>query len=302
VRLWKAYSVAETRNVLGESPVWRSEDGKLFWVDVRQASLHSFSPDTGRTSHFRVNDGTMGVVLDAKGQLIVAARDCLVRVQEDGAVTQTHWRFALPDASHRLNEAKCDQTGAFWCGTMRDFGLAPTGSLFRLGADGGFQIIRRNVTVPNSLDFSPDLRWVYFADTRSGVIERAHYDVRTGALGEWMPFIPADAAPGRPDGVAMDSDGYLWNARFGGGCVARFDPSGRLAGIVKLEVSRPTSCTFGGPSLTTLYIVSARQGLNDDQLRDEPLAGALFACEVSSVGLPSSRLNIGEGGLHSRTG
>ena len=78
--------------------------------------------------------------------------------------------------------------------------------------------------------------------------------------------------------------GYLWNARFAGGCLIRFAPDGRVDRVVDLPVSNPTCCCFGGPDLKTLYVTSARFGLRAEQIADNPAEGALLAIAVDVPG------------------
>jgi sugar lactone lactonase YvrE len=98
-----------------------------------------------------------------------------------------------------------------------------------------------------------------------------------------------DAAPGKPDGATVDAEGFLWNARFGGGAVARFAPDGRLDRLLDLPASQPTSCAFGGADLETLYVTTATQGLDREALAREPLAGRLLALEPGVRGLSEPR-------------
>ena len=39
---------------------------------------------------------------------------------------------------------------------------------------------------------------------------------------------------GHPDGSAVDSEGYLWNCRYGGGCVVRVAPDGAVERVVEV--------------------------------------------------------------------
>ncbi len=83
---------------------------------------------------------------------------------------------------------------------------------------------------------------------------------------------------GYPDGSALDADGQLWNCRVAGGsCVACYSPSGVLARVVELPCSWPTSCTFGGAALDTLYVTSARFTMSEGYLSAHPNEGGLFA-------------------------
>jgi sugar lactone lactonase YvrE len=57
-------------------------------------------------------------------------------------------------------------------------------------------------------------------------------------------------------------------------------------------VSQPSSCCFGGAALEDLYITSATAGLSEEQLRAEPLAGALFRIRPGVAGLPAAPLTV----------
>ena len=94
----------------------------------------------------------------------------------------------------------------------------------------------------------------------------------------------SNSEPGAPDGATLDAQGYLWNARYGGSAIARIAPDGRLDRLIELPVSQPTSCAFGGPDLDILYVTTARQRLDEAQLRAQPLAGALLRLDVGVRG------------------
>ena len=98
-------------------------------------------------------------------------------------------------------------------------------------------------------------------------------------------FVPAGEVAGKPDGATVDAEGFVWNARFGAGLLARFSPDGRLDRLVPLPVSNPTSCSFGRADLGTLFITTATQGLSPAQRAAEPLAGAVLAFEPGVRGL-----------------
>ena len=91
-----------------------------------------------------------------------------------------------------------------------------------------------------------------------------------------------------PDGSAVDRDGYVWNARYGGACVVRIAPDGSVDRIVELPTRSITNCAFGGPDLKTLYITSAR--IVDG--KPERLEGSLFALEVDTPGLPENQVRL----------
>ena len=56
------------------------------------------------------------------------------------------------------------------------------------------------------------------------------------------------------------------------------DPdSGHLIDSVPIPASRVTSVMFGGPNLDILYVTTSRFGLSDEQKKQQPLAGSVFA-------------------------
>jgi len=85
----------------------------------------------------------------------------------------------------------------------------------------------------------------------------------------------------------MDAEGFLWNARPGAGCLLRIAPNGHVEQTVKLPVSRPTTCAFGGDDLKTLYITSARSA--------EQYSGSVFALQTQVRGVPAGRFRLRHG-------
>jgi sugar lactone lactonase YvrE len=86
-----------------------------------------------------------------------------------------------------------------------------------------------------------------------------------------------------PDGSAIDEEGYLWNARWDGGCVIRIAPDGELDRVVEMPARRPTSCAFGGDNMKTLYVTSAAMD-STDPADSADLGGAVFSIEVDVAG------------------
>lgn len=288
----RATAVYRGDDVLGESPVWDACDGVLYWVDIRKGALHrlrvkqrGLAPET-----FTFGAGLLTGVVTARDALLVGFERSIASIDKQhlarpGAARQQVNAGFLP-VDNRLNEIKTDPQGRIWCGAMRDYAKECTGGLFRADVSGRLVRIRADVTVPNSVAFSPDGNWIYFADSATGVIERAPFDSHSGSVGEWQALVGTGQAPGKPDGLAVDADGGLWSARFGAGCVIRFTSEGKRDICVELPVSQPTSCAFGGPDLSTLYVTTATQGLSHEVRAQEPLAGSLFAVTTRTAGLP----------------
>ena len=78
--------------------------------------------------------------------------------------------------------------------------------------------------------------------------------------------------------MALDAEGGVWVALWGGGAIHRYGPDGTLTERITVPARQTTACTFGG---TTLYITTSRDGLGDSA---EPGAGAIFTAEVGVRG------------------
>ncbi len=281
--------VTDNLALLGESALWCPRERLLYWVDIRAPALHRFDPQTGAAAHWPLPDLCGAVALSRSGRLLLAMRSGVCWF--DPALGKLDPLLSPEPESlgNRLNDSKCDRRGRFWTGSMRDYGAATSGSLYRIGADLACARVLTDVTVPNALAWSPDDRTLYFADTPDGRIRAYDFDADEGRLGRMRVLVESGVLPGRPDGATVDADGCLWNARYDGGCVVRITPQGRIDRRIDVPASRVTSCAFGGADLRTLFITTARQKLTADELIAQPLAGALFSTSLDVGGLPEPR-------------
>jgi sugar lactone lactonase YvrE len=282
----RAEPVTAPVDILGESPLWSPGEGVLYWVDIRAPALRRYDPRSGESSEQRLPDLCGGVALRGNERLLLAMR---VGVWSFDRASKALAELVVPEAEalgNRLNDTKCDRRGRLWTGSMRDFGAATTGSLYRVDPDLSCTRMLAGVTVPNALAWSPDDRTMYFADTPDGRLRAYAYDADDGRLGAMRVLVDAGVLPGRPDGATVDAEGCVWNARYNGGCVARITPDGRVDRVIRVPASRVTACAFGGADLRTLFITTARQKLTPAELAAQPHVGAVFAVRVDVGGLP----------------
>jgi sugar lactone lactonase YvrE len=106
-------------------------------------------------------------------------------------------------------------------------------------------------------------------------------------LGERRTFADLGAMPGGPDGATIDAEGFLWSAQFDGGCIVRYAPDGAMDRVIRLPVTKPTSCGFGGPGYRDLFVTTATRGLTAAALHAEPLAGRVLVLDVGVAGVSS---------------
>lgn len=280
--------VADAWQTLGESPVWSVREHALYWVDLRAPALLRLDPVTRALSRWPMDALIGAVVPSTRGDLLVALASGIFRFDTS---TGTAIPLVAPEhaeSANRMNETKADRRGRLWTSTMRDYGAAVTGALYRVASAGDVTRVLTGICVPNGIAWSPDDRTMYFADTRDGRIRAYDFAPHTGDLGGMRILVARDVLPGAPDGATVDAEGCLWSARYGGACVARITPEGRVDRVIRLPVSNATSCAFGDADLRTLYITTARQKLAAAQLAREPDAGALFAVRLPVGGLPEA--------------
>jgi sugar lactone lactonase YvrE/DNA-binding IclR family transcriptional regulator len=273
---------------LAEGPVWSAREGRLYWVDILAPAVHRFDPKT-RTNEEMVLPRLVSAVVPRRGGGLVALTQEGLEAFDfasGGLEPLVDPEADIPD--NRFNDGKCDRSGRLWAGTMCLDASRTTGSLYAIRADLSWARVASGFTVANGLDWSPDGRTFYFADSAPGRIYAYEFDMATGGLGQRSIFAEIDASLGRPDGLAVDSEGFVWCAIWDGWCIHRYAPDGRLDREVRLPVPRPTSIAFGGDGLKTLFITSARIRLPSRVLAEAPFSGGLFTLPVDVAGLPAA--------------
>jgi sugar lactone lactonase YvrE len=189
-------------------------------------------------------------------------------------------------AGRRFNDAKCDPLGRLWGGTLALDATPGKGALYRLDADRSLHEIARGFDICNGLGWNAEGTIFYLADSGARVIYAYDFDLEKGEIGNRREFARFEQEEGNPDGLAVDAEGGIWCAMWDGWEIRRYRPDGTLDRRVPVPVPRPTSCAFGGPDLSTLYITSARIRLSATQLATAPLSGSIFALPVSVPGVP----------------
>lgn len=277
----------EANTELGEAPLWDDRNSTLVFVDISRGELHSYDPVADDHQVRRLGRQVGAVGLMGASRYVAAMQEGFTIIDVDGESPLAP--FLADQPSHRMNDARVDPAGRFWGGCIAN-GLSPkAGSLVRCSPSGDVTTILSDLTLPNGLDWSPDGTRFYLIDSVTHGIDMFDHDTSTGTLSNRRRFAEIECA-GLPDGLAVDADGGVWVAVWGGSCVIHLDPRGRLVETVDLPVSQVTSCAFGGADMATLFITTAFQGLNDGEISRQPHAGALFAASnLGSTGNPARR-------------
>jgi sugar lactone lactonase YvrE len=189
-----------------------------------------------------------------------------------------------------MNDGKCDPAGRFLAGTMTLDRTPGASTLYQLDRNLRITPLLGGLALSNGLGWSPDGGTFYFIDTPTRRVDAFDYDIATGSLSNRRIFVDLQHTPGAPDGLSVDAEGCLWVAMArDGAAVRRFGPRGETREVIEIPTAKVTSCTFGGPELDELYITTACFGLDEFQLADQPLAGAVFRVRLNVKGLPPTR-------------
>ncbi len=278
--------VLDVRASLGECPVWSVAEQVLYWVDINAPSLNRFDPASARNTVMPMPASIGCFALRRSGGFVVALRDGFWLADAAGKLVRKVSDAPYDPAHHRFNDGRCDPQGRFLAGYMNENRDAGTAALVRLDPDFTQTRLIGGLTISNGLAFSPDGRTMYHTDTPTQVIHAYDYDAATGVPAKPRAFARFTEDGDRPDGGAVDRDGCYWTALYRGGRVVRFNPDGRVLAEFAVPAMCPTMCAFGGRDLRTLYVTSARQMREPDELARLPQSGGLFAMAVDVPGLP----------------
>jgi L-arabinonolactonase len=280
--------VQQANAILGEGPIWSVAEQVLYWVDIQRPAVFRFDPSRGQTGHWPMKSHVGFVAPARSGGLVYAGADGFGLLDLNTGETRSIGHPEAGTPGNRFNDGKVDRGGRVWAGTM-DYGLArPTANLYRLTPDGTIRHMVGGIICSNGLGWSPDNRTLYYTDSLVRTIWTYEFDAATGTLGERKIFATFSNDDGAPDGLTVDSQGFVWSAIWDGWRIVRFAPDGSIDREVRMPVQRPSSCAFGGPDLKTLYITTACVELGWNSLKNAPLAGALFALRTDVPGVPET--------------
>src|SRR4051812_13873002 len=197
--------VADTRCEVGEGPIWHPDLQRLFFLDIPACVIYDLDPSTSVCGVVSQGAPTGGITLQEDGSLLLF-QDGRISVLKPGGV-QREVASGLCPGNTRFNDVIADPEGRVFAGAM-----GGNGRLIRFDTDGCSQELFDGVGIPNGMGFSPDLRYFYFTDSTARAIYRFTYDRARGAISDRQVFARIPESEGIPDGMTVDSDGFVWTA------------------------------------------------------------------------------------------
>ena len=281
--------IADYACIVGEGPLWHAAEQRLYWVDIVQGRLFRYHPATGAHEMCFEGDQLGGFTIQADGALLLFMARGTIKIWRDGVFTTVI--DEIPEEREtRFNDVFADPAGRVFCGTM------PTadrpGRLYRLDlrwhahqAAGWDRLLERH---------GPDAR------PRAAVLHRLQAHARSICSTTMRPAARsatsaysrhrAGEGEGIPDGMTVDAQGYIWSARWDGGCLVRYTPDGVLERRISFPAKKVSSVTFGGPDYTDMYVTTAG---GDHKAEQGAGAGALFRLNLGIQGVPEFQSRVG---------
>lgn len=292
-------AIADRGDLCGECPLWRPRERALYWSDITGRKFNRYSWMDGRHEVVRDDFEVSGLAPHASGGFV------LVNSQGVWLWDWNHEPILVTDTVDgrkcSLNDCIADPQGRLFTGSCffdpnrEDYEL---GFLVRVDEDGSAHIVDDGIRLANGLGFSPDGSTLYFTDSADRVIYAYDYRASDGTVRNRRVFVRVPGDQGLPDGLTVDAEGFVWSARWFGGCIVRYDPDGRVQQTVAIPAAQTSSLAFGGTDLEDIFVTSA--GLPDAlplappgySFRSTPVGGQLFHVNLGIRGKPEFEANI----------
>jgi len=275
----------DARAILGESLVLDDSGSApaVLWCDITAGLLHrsqlAGDPGGGDDSVLALPAPLASfhrAELAGEPGYIASLGDRIVLADRDGAIVRELARIDHAHPGLRLNEGKVDPAGRWVTGSMDLTRGEPDGAFYSVAPDGHPRVIAGGLGTANGLEWSLDGDRIYFTDTSVETIYTGGYSA-DGEISDVEVFHHGEMH----DGLAIDAEGWLWSAVYGGGVVVRYDPQGVERERHEFPAPNLTSVAFVG---SALFVTSARENLTEEQLRQHPLSGAVFTLETGTTG------------------
>jgi len=282
----------------------------LYWVDIPGRRLRRMKVSSDLSQSHAVDDWPLqeepGCFAPAqKGGWVMALRSGVYRAHEWGGALHLLAPAPYDTNKLRFNDGKCDPAGNFWSGTMYEPRDQAAGVLYALQANHALQPKADQATVANGLAWSPNGKTLYWSDTGAHCIRAWDFEVTSQQMTRERVFAQFPAKPkdwtygsgvaqtyaGRPDGAAVDAEGFYYAAMYEGHRLAKIAPDGRCVAFIETPVQCPTMPCFGGADLRTLFITTSAHGRTAAELQALPQSGCVFAMRVDTPGLLVSFFN-----------
>ncbi|WP_157966402.1 SMP-30/gluconolactonase/LRE family protein [Oceanibium sediminis] len=271
---------------LGEGPLW--DDAHLWFFDILGCKMFRLSADSHTLESWEGERmASAAARTEVRDRMLIATETELMVFDMDTQTSESLCPLEADNPATRTNDGRADRQGGFWIGTMGKNAEPEAGAIYRY-YKGELRVLRKGVTIPNSICFSPDGRLAYFSDSALQTIYRWTLGPDGWPIGAPEVFHVIGGGDSAPDGAVVDESGALWVAIWGDGQILNISAQGVAREHVSVPVSQP-SC----PALSVegrMYITTAREGMSAEQLAAEPLSGSIFVVDLPARGVEEPKV------------
>jgi sugar lactone lactonase YvrE len=272
---------------LGESPVWDGIRNCCYWVDIEGKIIYEYGWSDGLLHSYLLDQRVSMVVPGKNNHLIVGLEKGVGRFSLTDQRLELITDLEISWINMRCNDGKCDPLGRLWIGTTHLDHKTGAGNVYCVD-ETQISLKIKQVSISNGMAWSPDNKQLFYTDTPTRMISSYSYDNLTGNISYQKTAIEIPQRLGLPDGMAMDEEGQLWVALWGGYGVARFNCiTGQQTAFINVPAPNVTSCAFVGKNLDHLVITTARKELDNDMLKSYPASGGVFVADPGVKGNPA---------------
>jgi sugar lactone lactonase YvrE len=283
--------VCGIRSRLGEGPCWDEINKNIYWIDIVEKAIHSYSfiNNNVKTIHLKKYIGSMG--LTNIGGIVATLQDGYYIIDNDTGSTKLIKEVEENRVIKRFNDGKIDRLGNYWAGTVSYDEKKAIGMLYCLKTDMQLKRFFNGITISNGITWSPDNRKMYYIDTPTMKVDVFDFDIEKVEISNRKTAIYIPTNVGYPDGMTIDIEGKLWIAHWGGYQVCRWDPERKkILEKINLPAKRVSCCTFAGDDMDELFITTAGAGFTETLNGfDDSDSGFLYRAKTSTRGFKNGR-------------
>lgn len=256
-----------------EGPVWDEKNERLYFISIVDEIIYQLDVETTELKTFKTDGPVGAAVLDDEGMIVSAEKNGIYRI-DPASGERTFVTHPNKDDRLRYNDGKLDPKGRFFVGTMGQDQIIKNAAALYVVEDGESEVVLKDLSLSNGLGWSRDGKAFYHIDSTEKTVTKYDYDVEEKRLANGRVLIELEEST--PDGMCVDKCDDIWIAEYGGGRVCKWDSdTGEKIFEIPMPVTNVTSCCVGGKDCEYLYITTAK-----DHEDDEDLSGGLFRARI----------------------
>lgn len=294
MKTWKADVFLNCENQLGEGPEWEPSTNIFSWVDIMGKAVHTYDFSNNSQDKIEV-DNLVGFAIptNQENKYVLGMVNELNILDINSKNIELLNTIPFDTNFQRLNDGKCDSKGRLWSGTQTSDKENHPGALYVIEKNKDIKKAFSGVGCSNGQCWSSDNKKMFYIDTTTLTLRSYDYEIETGEFSNETVILEYPKENGFLDGMTIDAEDKLWVALWNGSKVIRFCPETKtIIGEIQVDARQVTSMVFAGDNLDKLLITTARSGIDESILKDQPNNGNLFICETNIPGKQNNQFKL----------